>query len=83
MLNWSSDNLPDPFCSFEQYCSLIFEGPFSAKTEKEKVTYLLLWIGRHGLDIYNSFQWDNDTDKYKLVPVWKKFHDHIQPKVNS
>ena len=62
MLIWSSDNLSDAFRSFEQYCSLIFEGPFSAKTEKEKVTYLLLWIGHHGLDVYDSFQWDDDTD---------------------
>ena len=82
MLIWSSDNLSDAFRSFEQYCSLIFEGPFSAKTEKEKVTYFLLWIGHHGLDVYDSFQWDDDTDRYKLAPVWKKFQDHIQPKVN-
>ena len=44
---------------------------------------MLLWIGRHSLDVYDSFQWDDDIDKYKLVPVWKKFQDHIQPKVNS
>ena len=83
LLNGSSDNLPDVSLSFEQYCSVIFEGPFSAKTEKEKVTYLLLWIGRNGLDVYDSFQRDDNTDKYKLAPVWKKFKDYIQPKVNS
>ena len=82
-INWSSDNLPDAFSSFRQYCQLIFDGPYSTKSEKEKVTYLLLWIGRQGLDVYNSFTWDNTDDRHKLTEVWQKFSDHIEPKVNS
>ena len=82
-INWSSDNLPDAFSSFRQYCQLIFDGPYSTKSEKEKVTYLLLWIGRQGLDVYNSFTWDNADDRHKLTEVWLKFSDHIEPKVNS
>ena len=81
-LDWDSPNIPDAFRSFRQYCLLIFDGPYSAKTEQE-VTYLLLWIGRHGVDVYNSWTSDNEMDKHKLRTVWEKFEKHIEPKVNS
>ena len=82
-LDWTSTNLPDAHHSFEQYCFLIFEGPFTAKTENEKVTYLLLWIGRHGRDVHNGWTWTDEADKYKVAEVFKHFREHIEPKVNS
>ena len=53
-MKWESDNLPQEFASFSQYCELVFDGPYSSKSEKEQCSYLLLWIGRPGVDIYNS-----------------------------
>ena len=90
-LNWEAPDLPNAFRSFRQYCNLIFEGPYSAKSERETVTFLLLWIGRHGIDFHNSRTWNNPEDKHKLDAVWKKFSDHIErerererePKVNA
>ena len=82
-LNWEVPDLPNAFRSFRQYCNLIFEGPYSAKSEREKVTFLLLWIVRHGIDLYNSWTWNSLEDKHKLDAVWKKFSDHIEPKVNA
>ena len=82
-LSWTSTNLPDAFRSFRQYCQLIFDGPFASKSEKEKVTYLLLWIGRHGLDVYQGWTWDDPDDRHKLDKVWERFDRHIQPRVNS
>ena len=43
-LNWEYENLSEAFRSFKLYCCLIFDGPFSKKPEKERVTYLLLWF---------------------------------------
>ena len=82
-LNWETPDIPNAFRSFRQYCNLIFEGPYSAKSEREKVTFLLLWTGRHGIDLYNSWTWNSPEDKHKLDAVWKKFSDHIEPKVNA
>ena len=82
-LNWETPDIPNAFRSFRQYCNLIFEGPYSAKSEKEKVTFLLLWTGRHRIDLYNSWTWNSPEDKHKLDAVWKKFSDHIEPKVNA
>ena len=81
-LNWETPDIPNAFRSFRQYCNLIFEGPYSAKSEREKVTFLLLWTGRHGIDLYNSWTWNSPEDKHKLDAVWK-FSDHIEPKVNA
>ena len=82
-LNWEAPDLPNAFRSFRRYFNLIFEGPYSAKSEKEKVTFLLLWIGNHGIDLYNSWTWNSPQDKHKLDAVWNKFSDHIEPKVNA
>ena len=81
-LNREFDNLPEAFRSFKQYCCLIFDGPFSKKPEKERVTYLLLWIGRRGRDIYDGWRWDYEDEKYSLNKVWQRFELHIEQKVN-
>ena len=83
LLKWEVPDLPNAFRSFRKYCNLIFEGPYSAKSEREKVTFLSLWIGRHGIDLYNSWTWNSPEDKHKLDAVWKKFSDHIEPKVSA
>ena len=82
-LNWSSPNLPEAFRSFRQYSTLIFDGPFANKTEKEKVTYLLLWIGSHGRDIYDGWTWNTPEEKFRLQIVLERFQRHIEPQVNS
>ena len=82
-LSWSSTNLPEAYRSFRQYTTLIFDGRFANKTEKEKVTYLLIWIGSHGRDIYEGWTWNSPDDKFKLKLVLDKFQQHIEPQVNS
>ena len=72
-LSWNSPNLPEAFCSFRQHSTLIFDGPFANKSEKEKVTYLLLWIGSHGRDIYDGWTWTTPDDKFKLQIVLDKW----------
>ena len=83
LLSWNSPNLPEAFRSFRQYSTLIFDGPFANKSEKEKVTYLLLWIGSHGRDIYDGWSWTTPGDKFKLQIVLDKFQRPIEPQVNS
>ena len=82
-LNWSSPNLPEAFRSFRQHSTLIFDGPFANKMEKEKVTYLLLWIGSHGRDIYDGWTWNTPEEKFRLQIVLERFQRHIEPQVNS
>ena len=82
-MDWQAADLPDEFERFQQYCLLVFQGPFSDKSDKEKVAYVMLWIGRTGVDAFNSFEWDNASDKSKVAAVFKKFNKHLQPRVNA
>ena len=61
-MKWDAADLRDELAKFKQYCDLffqycdlIFSGPYSRKTEKEQVSFILLWIGRQGLETYNSW----------------------------
>ena len=82
-MNWNATNLPDELAQFKQYCNLIFEGPFSKRTDKEKTSYILLWIGKTGVDTYNSWTWTNEEEKSKPQKIWERYELHIAPKTNS
>ena len=81
-MNWEVSNLPDELANFKQYCNLIFAGPFSKLTDKEKSSYILLWIGKLGVDTYNSWTWEDAGDEVKPTKIWAKFEKHLAPKVN-
>ena len=48
----------------------------------EMTSYILLWIGRQGVDLYNSFTWEADTDKTMPEKIWQKFEKHLAPRTN-
>ena len=62
-MNWDPADLSDELAKFKQFCNLIFSGPYSQKMEKEEASFILLWIGRQGLETYNSWTWDNAEDR--------------------
>ena len=67
-MNWEAQDLPDEFARFKQYCNLVFQGPYNEKPDEAKASFILLWIGRPGIDIYNSWNicsWNEPGDKDK------------------
>ena len=46
--------------------ALMFSGPLKAKTEEEKVSYLLLWVGDKGRDIRHTWTDISADDAKKL-----------------
>ncbi|KAL9976365.1 hypothetical protein ACROYT_G013660 [Oculina patagonica] len=48
---------------------------------KEKATYVLLWIGKEGLKVFNSFEL-NDEEKAKTDTIFNKFTKYLEPKSN-
>ena len=80
-MDWESSNLPEAWKKFQQHVELVFNGPLKAKTEEVKCTYLLLWVGEKGRDIYNTWVLDDD-DKKKLKPHYDKFAAYVRPKLN-
>lgn len=44
-MDWDSSNLPDAWRRFKQ---LMFSGPLKDKSEEQKCSFLLLWLGDKG-----------------------------------
>ena len=80
-MDLNDTNLPTPFQTFKQYCQLIFNGPLNKKEEKEKATYILLWIGEEGLKLFNSFKLSAE-EKAKTDTIFDKFTTYLEPKLN-
>ena len=61
-MNWYATNLRDELAKFMQYCDLIFSRPYSKKSPKEQATFILLWMGRQGLETYSRWTWTEAED---------------------
>ena len=81
-MDWESSHLPEAWKKFQQHVELVFSGPLNGNTEEVKCTYLLLWVGEKGCDIYNTWVMD-DEDKKKLKPHYDKFASCVRPKLNQ
>jgi hypothetical protein len=55
-MNWESPALTETWDKFKQHCNLMFDGPLSEKNQRQRVSYLLLWVGERGRDIYSTFK---------------------------
>ncbi|XP_052766234.1 uncharacterized protein LOC128207393 [Mya arenaria] len=80
-MDWDSTNLPEAWERFKRHVELIFTGPLSSKSEIEKVSYLLLWIGDKGRDVHQAWTL-TEAEKKSLKSIYKKFQAHVQPKLN-
>lgn len=81
-MKWDAADLRDELAKFKQYCDLIFSGPYSRKTEKEQTSFILLWIGRRGLDTYNNWTLDDAEDRNNPWIIWERFEQYVAPKIN-
>ena len=66
---------------FQQHVQLIFDGPLKDKDETVKISYLLIWVGDNGRDVYNTWTLTND-EKKKLDTYYQRFKAYVQPKLN-
>ena len=81
-MNWDSSNLPDASKKFRQHAELMFSGPLNGKSEEEKRSYLLIWVGEKGRDIYNTWTDVTDENRKKLKTYYAKFEEYVTPKAN-
>ena len=54
-MHWDGDNLKENWRRFKQHVELMFSGPLKSRQEAEKCSYLLIWVGQKGRDIYNTW----------------------------
>ena len=83
-INWESNNLVETWKRFKQHAELMFSGPLKDKSEAEKCSYLLIWVGEKGRDIFNTWPElaDEDRDKLRLKPIYTRFEGYVAPKSN-
>jgi hypothetical protein len=51
------------FGKFKQKCELMFKSILKDAEGEEQVSYILLWVGEQGLDIYNSWAFEDGKDQ--------------------
>jgi hypothetical protein len=67
----------------QEYEIFLAAADLDSKADKRKVMVLLNQIGTDGLAVYNTFNWDDAGDEYKLAKVFEKFHAHCNPVQNE
>ena len=82
VVNWDASSLPEEWQKFKLYVELILSGPLNSKTEEEQMSYLLLWIGQPGREIYKTWSDISVDDAKKFEMFYKRFKNHVQPKLN-
>lgn len=80
-MDWNSTNLVDSWKTFQQHVQLIFDGPLKDKDDAIKISYLLIWIGDKGRDVFNTWTLNND-EKKELNTYYTCFMQYVQPKLN-
>ena len=82
-MDWTTGpDLTNRFKRFRQKCELLFEGPLKPRAPEQECSYLLLWAGDYGLDLYNT--WSLTTKQKKDInKYWKRFEEHVKPQANK
>lgn len=55
---------------------------FDSEPDARKVELLLMIAGPPAIEVYNTFVYDDPSDKEKLTTVMEKFDNHCSPKKN-
>ena len=74
--DWGEADVVSEFRKFKRYTELLLETLKLA--EKQKVNYILLWLGQKGVEIYDS--WELEDEQVNLALVWEKFASYFEPK---
>ena len=52
-MDWDAPDLITAFTRLKQKCQLMFSNALKDTNDEEKVSYILLWSGEKGMDIFN------------------------------
>ena len=78
-MEWDSPEKGVAFSKFKRKCELLFKTYFKSIEEEERVSYILLWLGDEGDEIFRTFTWETAGDEKKPDKVLEKFEKHFQP----
>ena len=79
--DWSKASLAS-WNKFESHCKLMFNGPLHGKAASIKCSYMLIWLGEKGREVFST--WDLEADELNVVDTYfQKFKEYITPQVNT
>ena len=65
------------------HAEFVFSGPLKAKTEVEKCSYLMIWVGEKGRNIYSTWPDFSADDKKELSKYYGRFENYVKPRSNE
>ena len=81
-MHWDGHNVKENWHPFKQHVELMFSGPLKSPKKAEKCSYLLIWVGQMGLDIYNTWSDITDDNKKNLKTYYNRFEAQVSPRAN-
>ena len=81
-MNLDAPDAITAFARFKQKCQLMFSSVLKDADDEEKVSYILLWSGENGLDIYNSWTFTKEEERKKPAIIFEGFENQLEPKTS-
>lgn len=81
-MDWEAADVVAAFARFKQKCELMFQSVLMKASDGEKASYLLLWTGEKGIEMFNSWTFTNEADKKVPKVLLEKFQQHLEPKTH-
>ena len=81
-IDWESKDLEGAWKRFQTHINFMFSGPLKKKTEEEKCSYLMLWVGEKGRNIYSTWNLSEEDSK-KLESYTNGFQNYVKPRTNT
>ena len=82
-MNWEANDLETSWKSFQQHAEFVFSVPLKAKTEVEKCSYSMIWVGEKGRNIYSTWSDFSVDDKKELSKYYGRFENYVKPRSNE
>ena len=80
-MNWEVDSLEQSWKTFKNHVKFVFSGPLKEKSEEEKCSYLMIWVGEKGREIYST--WNLSEEEQKVIKnYYDKFENYVKPRTN-
>ena len=81
-MHWDGDNVKENWRRFKQHVELMFSGRLQSRREAEKCSYLLIWVGKKGRDIYNTWTDITADNKNNLQTYYDRFEAYVSLRAN-
>lgn len=81
-INRDLPNICGEWKKFRQHVQLMFTGLLQSKNQAERCSYLLLWVGEKGRDIFNTWAVTEDAAK-ELMTYYERFEEYVMLKKNT